>query len=59
VTWLCAYKGARVNEITRPRACDVLEVDGIPRTCITPEAARDRRDRGEASGMLRLQRGVR
>jgi integrase len=38
VPWLCAYTGARVNEITQLRACDVLPVDGIPCIRITPEA---------------------
>ncbi|MCC8974645.1 hypothetical protein [Bradyrhizobium brasilense] len=28
VPWLCAYTGARVNEITQLRACDVVEKDG-------------------------------
>lgn len=38
VPWLCAYTGARVNEVTQMRACDVIEVDGIPCIRITPEA---------------------
>jgi integrase len=38
VPWICAYTGARVNEITQLRACDVIEVDGIPCIKITPEA---------------------
>jgi integrase len=38
VPWVCAYTGARVNEITQLRACDVDEVDGIPCIRITPEA---------------------
>jgi integrase len=38
VPWLCAYTGARVNEITQLRTCDVLTVDGIPCIRITPEA---------------------
>jgi integrase len=38
VPWLCAYTGARVNEITQLRSCDVLTVDGIPCIHITPEA---------------------
>jgi integrase len=36
--WVCAYTGARVNEITQLRACDVVEADGIPCIRITPEA---------------------
>ena len=38
VPWLCAYTGARVNEITQLRACDVVEKDGIPCIHIRPEA---------------------
>ncbi|MGY3133402.1 integrase [Bradyrhizobium sp. USDA 4501] len=38
VPWLCAYTGARVNEITQLRACDIVEAQGIPCIRITPEA---------------------
>jgi integrase len=38
IPWLCAYTGARVNEVTQLRACDVLTVDGISCIRITPEA---------------------
>jgi len=38
VPWICAYTGARVNEITQLRASDVLNVDGIDCIRITPEA---------------------
>jgi integrase len=38
VPWLCAYTGARVNELTQLRACDVIDVAGIPCIRITPEA---------------------
>lgn len=38
VPWLCAYTGARVNEITQLRAEDVREVDGDWAILITPEA---------------------
>jgi len=38
VPWLCAYTGARVNEITQLRSSDVLKVDGIDCIRITPEA---------------------
>jgi len=38
VPWLCAYSGARVNEITQMRVEDVSEVDGIWSILITPEA---------------------
>lgn len=38
VPWLCAYTGARVNEITQLRKADVREVEGIWTIHITPEA---------------------
>jgi integrase len=38
VPWLCAYSGARVNEITQLRAEDVQVVDRIWCMRITPEA---------------------
>ncbi|PTS83278.1 hypothetical protein DBR17_08545 [Sphingomonas sp. HMWF008] len=38
VPWLCAYTGARVNEITQLRGKDVALVDGIWTIRITPEA---------------------
>jgi integrase len=38
VPWLCAYTGARVNELTQLRGADVRKVDGIPCIHITPEA---------------------
>lgn len=38
VPWLCAYSGARVNEITQMRAEDVVRVDGVWAMLITPEA---------------------
>jgi integrase len=38
VPWLCAYTGARVNEMTQLRAEDVLEEDGVWVLRITPEA---------------------
>lgn len=38
VPWVCAYSGARVNEITQLRAEDVLQVDGVWCIRITPEA---------------------
>ena len=38
VPWICAYTGARVNEITQLRAGDVMPVDDIPCIRITPEA---------------------
>lgn len=38
VPWICAYTGARVNEVTQLRAEDVAEVDGIWTIRITPEA---------------------
>jgi integrase len=38
VPWLCAYSGARVNEITQLRGEDVYVVEGIAVMRITPEA---------------------
>ncbi len=38
VPWLCAYTGARVNEITQLRAEDVAKVDEVWTIRITPEA---------------------
>lgn len=38
VPWLCAYTGARVNEITQLRAEDVQMQDGVWLIHITPEA---------------------
>jgi integrase len=36
--WICAYTGARINEITQMRACDILKVDGVWVFRITPDA---------------------
>jgi integrase len=38
VPWLCAYSGARVNEITQLRKADVREIEGVWTILITPEA---------------------
>lgn len=38
VPWICAYTGARVNEITQLRAMDILQIDGVWAFHITPEA---------------------
>ena len=38
VPWICAYTGARVNEITQLRRKDVTRIDGIWTIHITPEA---------------------
>ena len=38
VPWLCAYSGARVNEMTQLRAEDVTEIEGVWTIRITPEA---------------------
>lgn len=38
VPWLCAYTGARVNEIGQLRGEDVKQIDGIWTIRITPEA---------------------
>lgn len=40
VPWICAYTGARVNEITQLRAEDVQQIDGHWIIKITPEAGR-------------------
>ncbi|WP_020091128.1 DUF6538 domain-containing protein [Methylobacterium sp. 285MFTsu5.1] len=38
IPWLCAYTGARVNEMTQLRKEDVMPIDGIWVVHITPEA---------------------
>ena len=38
VPWLCAYTGARVNEMTQVRKEDVREIEGVWTVHITPEA---------------------
>lgn len=38
VPWVCAYTGARVNEITQLRAMDIREEEGVWMIHITPEA---------------------
>lgn len=38
VPWLCAYTGARVNEITQLRACDIKHLEKHWCILITPEA---------------------
>lgn len=38
VPWLCAYTGARVNEISQLRAEDICRIDGVWTIRITPEA---------------------
>jgi integrase len=38
VPWLCAYTGARVNEITQLRKGDVQKIEGVWTVLITPEA---------------------
>lgn len=38
VPWLCAYTGARVNEMTQLRASDVMEHEGVWIVRISPEA---------------------
>lgn len=38
VPWICAYTGARVNEITQLRAMDIRQIDGVWVFHITPEA---------------------
>lgn len=38
IPWLCAYTGARVNELSQLRGQDVRELDGVWTIRITPEA---------------------
>ncbi|WP_336978555.1 DUF6538 domain-containing protein [Altererythrobacter fulvus] len=38
VPWLCAYTGARVNEMTQIRKEDIQKIDGVWTVRITPEA---------------------
>lgn len=38
IPWLCAYSGARVNEITQMRKQDIIRQDGVWAMRITPEA---------------------
>lgn len=38
VPWICAYTGARVNEVTQLRAMDIRQIDGVWVFHITPEA---------------------
>ena len=45
VPWLCAYTGARVNEITQARKQDVAKVDGVWTLKITPEAGATKTNR--------------
>ncbi|MDX3910890.1 MAG: integrase [Sphingobium sp.] len=47
VPWLCAYSGARVNELTQLRKQDVIQEDGVWAINITPEAG------GTKSGQAR------
>lgn len=44
VPWICAYTGARVNEITQMRAEDVKQVKGVWTIRITPEAGSQKND---------------
>src|SRR3569833_2363563 len=43
VPWLCAYTGARVNEITCLTPRDLIERDGIPMLRIRAETAKTRK----------------
>jgi len=42
VPWICAYSGARVNEITPLRKGDVRKIEGVWTIHITPEAAENK-----------------
>jgi integrase len=44
VPWICAYTGARVNEITQMRAEDVSQIRGIWTIKISPEAGTQKSD---------------
>ncbi len=44
VPWLCAYSGARVNEITQLRKQDIFRRDGVWVMNITPEAGSVKND---------------
>jgi hypothetical protein len=54
VPWLCAYTGARVNEITQMRSRDVMIVDGLDCVRITPEAAPSRTPRSASFRSIRI-----
>lgn len=45
VPWICAYTGARVNEITQLRGTDVVNIGGIWAIRITPEAGGQKENR--------------
>jgi integrase len=45
-TWLCAYTGARVGEITQLRGVDVIEQEGVNVIRITPDAGTVKTGRG-------------
>lgn len=38
IPWLCAYSGARVNELSQMRKQDIVEIDGVWVMRITPDA---------------------
>lgn len=44
IPWLCAYSGARVNELTQLRAQDIRQIDGHWTMNITPEAGKVKND---------------
>lgn len=44
VPWLCAYSGARVNEMSQLRKQDIFERDGVWAMNITPEAGSVKND---------------
>lgn len=45
VPWICAYTGARVNEITQLRGSDVVNIEGVWAIRITPEAGGQKENR--------------
>jgi integrase len=44
IPWLCAYTGARVNEIGQLRGNDIAQIDGLWSIRITPEAGTQKGD---------------
>jgi integrase len=40
IPWLCAYTGARVNELSQLRKEDIFEIEGVWVMRVTPEAGR-------------------
>lgn len=60
IPWICAYTGARVNEITQLRAMDIAFRDGVWSIHITPEAGstKDRKARTVAMHSHLIEQGL-